>query len=158
MRKLLVISFLFLGIMLCYTQENTQLKIYSFEQADTLQKKKPEMPIMVFVHTDWCKYCKKMELTTFADPKVIEILNKKVFLVSIDAEKYKEDITFMDRTFKYQKNTRKRGIHQIVVELASNNGRIEYPTLLILNNNNEIIFKINSYLNTKQMLRILERI
>lgn len=43
-------------------------------------------PVFLFVHTEWCTFCKKMETTTFADPKVQQLLNDKFIALEINPE------------------------------------------------------------------------
>jgi uncharacterized protein YyaL (SSP411 family) len=52
-----------------------QLKTYSFQEAEKLSVENPK-PIVVFVHTSWCKYCKMMENITLKNTEVISILNE----------------------------------------------------------------------------------
>jgi thiol:disulfide interchange protein len=47
-----------------------QLKTYSFQEAEKLSAENPK-PIVVFVHTSWCKYCKMMENITFKTQKLL---------------------------------------------------------------------------------------
>jgi thioredoxin-related protein len=46
-----------------------QLKTYSFE-AEKLSAENPS-PLLFFVHTSWCKYCKMMENITFKTQKLL---------------------------------------------------------------------------------------
>ena len=43
-------------------------------------------PVYLFVHTEWCTFCKKMKTTTFADPKVQQLLNDKFIALEINPE------------------------------------------------------------------------
>lgn len=43
-------------------------------------------PVYLFVHTEWCTFCKKMKASTFADPKVQELLNDKFIALEINPE------------------------------------------------------------------------
>jgi thioredoxin-related protein len=47
---------------------------------------KADKPVYLFVHTEWCTFCKKMIATTFADPKVQELLNDKFIALEINPE------------------------------------------------------------------------
>lgn len=46
--------------------------------------------ILVDLYTDWCRYCKKLDETTFTDPKLIDYLNDKFVCVKANAETSKE--------------------------------------------------------------------
>lgn len=78
MRNFIIILIL-LSTQLC----SAQLIIRTFEEVDTLSVKKP---VIIFLHTDWCKYCRVMEETTFKNKEVIEKLNSDYYFVSFDAE------------------------------------------------------------------------
>ena len=56
-------------------------QLYSFQEVDSLQQLSPR-PVMVFVHTDWCKYCLMMEETTFKNEELIRELNLNFYCVN----------------------------------------------------------------------------
>jgi len=43
-------------------------------------------PVYLFVHTEWCTFCKKMKMSTFTDPKVAGLLNDKFIAIEINPE------------------------------------------------------------------------
>jgi len=43
-------------------------------------------PVFLYVHTDWCIFCKKMKNETFADPRVQQLLNDKFVAFEINPE------------------------------------------------------------------------
>jgi len=43
-------------------------------------------PVFLFVHTEWCTYCRKMKSETFADPRVQQLLNDKFVALEINPE------------------------------------------------------------------------
>ena len=51
------------------------------QQAEASGKK-----LMVYFRTDWCGYCDRMEKSTFADEKVVRLLEKQFVPVKVDAE------------------------------------------------------------------------
>ena len=62
----LFIKSIVLGILLFSGYCFSQLKTISFEELPSLQQKDPRN-VVIFVHTDWCSYCKAMLKTTFQD-------------------------------------------------------------------------------------------
>lgn len=133
-----------------------QLKSYTFEEAEQLSKKNPK-PIVVFVHTNWCKYCKLMENTTFKNQEIIATLNDNFYFVALDAET-KENITFKNHSFQFIPTGQNTGTHQLANELATVNGKISYPTISILNPDYSIVFQKQSYLKANALFSILEKI
>ena len=91
--------------------------------------------VMVDVYTDWCGWCKRMDKTTFVDPKVTALVNEKFYAVKLDAEQ-REDIQYNEHTFKWVAGGR-NGVHQLAYSLLD--GRLSYPSIVYLNENMERI-------------------
>jgi thioredoxin-related protein len=151
-RSLYIVLFFLWAIPSCFAQ----LKVYTFEEAELLSKVNPK-PIVVFVHTNWCKYCKLMENTTFKNSEIIALLNDNFYFVSLDAET-KKDITFNNHRFQFNPTGQNTGIHELATELATINGQVSYPTITILNTDNSILFQKQSYLKANALFSILEKI
>lgn len=152
-----VIRIFIITILLTASQNAvSQLEMSSF---DTLEDKMKTIskPIVIFIHTDWCIYCKNMKKTTFKDPEVIQKLTTDFYFISFNAET-RETINFLNHSFHFQPNGHHTGIHSLAVELATVNNKIAYPTTTILNQNYEVIFQHQSFLNAKDLNVILEKI
>lgn len=141
--------FFILSTTILFSQKNDSLLSYSFEEAYKLQEKEKK-PIVVFFHTNWCKFCFAMKKNTFSNKEVIKLLNEKFYFISFDAES-KKPININGQTF-----INKSGIHQIAETLASKNGTISYPSTIILSTNNTINEQINSFLSAKELRKILK--
>ncbi|TRX34181.1 DUF255 domain-containing protein [Flavobacterium sp. ZT3R18] len=133
-----------------------QLKTYSFEQIDSLQRYQ-NRKIIVFVHTDWCKYCQAMKNTTFKNKEVIKTLNDNFYFITLNAEE-KRTITFNSRKFVFKTNGNTTGIHELAYELVTINNQTTYPTICVLNAQNEIVFQESNYLPAKGFLMVLEKL
>jgi len=48
------------------------------------QAKREDKPIFVYFHSKYCKVCKKLDETTFKDPKIIKILSSKYIALMVD--------------------------------------------------------------------------
>jgi thioredoxin-related protein len=138
------------------TKSFAQLTHHSFEKVDSLQKKTSKN-IVVFIHTDWCKYCQRMINTTFENEKIIDLLNDKFYFVDFDAEQ-KRDILFIGHIFKYKPTGGNTGTHELATQLGTFNGTTSYPTLCILNEKYEVIFQYDQFLSSSDLLRILKKI
>ena len=143
-----LLFFFILSTCFLYGQKTNTLINYSFEEAFKLQEKEKK-PIIVFFHTNWCKYCFAMKNNTFRDEKIIDLLNKHFYLISFDAES-KESVNIKGKIFK-----NKSGIHQIVEVLASKNNTISYPSTIIISANNTIDEQIDSFLSAEEISKIL---
>jgi thioredoxin-related protein len=132
-----------------------QLKTYSFEEVAELSKENPK-PIVVFIHTSWCKYCKIMENSTFKNQEVVTLLNGAFYFISFDAET-KNTITFNNYTFKFKPKGQNTGIHELATALATINNEVVYPTITVLDTDLSILFQKHSFQNAKEFVSILEK-
>lgn len=140
---------------LVYSQAD-KLNTYSFEQVDSLNRLAPKNVFISF-HTDWCKFCALMDQTTFKDTGVIESLNTHFYFISFNPES-EEKIKFAGREFKFIPKGNKSGVHEIATELATIDGKLNYPSQCILNKKYEIIFQYNQYLSADDLMKVLNEI
>jgi thioredoxin-related protein len=126
----------------------------AFEKIDSINTVNPKYTI-VFIHTNWCKYCKKMQASTLQNEKVIEMLNDSFWFNSLDAEG-KEPIEFNNTIFKYVPNGNNVGDHELATALGTVDEELNYPTICILNAKYEIVFQYAGYLSSKEMLTVLK--
>jgi len=152
MKSSILSVFLFLYLPL-QSQNIEPLKIYSFKEVEQLQKKN-QKPLLVFIYTDWCKICYGMKKTTFKNSNIIQLLNKKYYLLMLNGEE-KKDITFLDKTFAYKPTGNKTGVHELAKALGSINGKMSYPTSILLNSRFQIELQIDSFINSKKMNDLL---
>lgn len=127
----------------------------SFEDLPKKLAKQPKK-IIVFTHTNWCSYCKSMEKNTFKNYKVKEIIDKDFYFIKLNAE-HTKDIYFNKKKYSFHPNGIKSGIHELAYTLNNINGKISYPSIVIMNPNYQIIETYPSFLNTKNFIEILKR-
>src|SRR5687768_15288238 len=132
----------------------SQVKTIAFEQLAGLQEKEKK-PVMIYIHTDWCKYCQAMKQQMLKNKDVNSLLNQKYYTVFLNAET-KEDISFNGKTFKYKPTGITNGIHQLAEELGSINNKNSYPAFCFLNERNEIVYQYDGFLNAEAFLKILK--
>lgn len=128
----------------------------SFEALDSLQKQSAR-PIVVFLHTDWCKFCANMKNTTFQNDEVKELLNDKFYFVSFNGES-KEDVKLLGNTFSYKPTGANTGVHELAEQLGTKDGEVSYPTITFLNAQYEILYQHNSFISAKNMRKTLTRL
>jgi len=151
--KKLLLFILFFGIT---STGFCQLKSRTFEEAESLQQIQ-KRKIIVFIHTDWCQFCQRMKATTFKNQEIIQKLNADFYFIDFNAEE-KRDINFNNRIFKYQPSGNNVGVHELALQLGTQNNQIVYPVLCVLNEKNEIIFQYSNYLSPKDFKLLLENL
>lgn len=122
----------------------------SFEKAIELNKKEKKF-ILLDVYTDWCGWCKKMDKTTYKNKVIVDYINKHFYAVKLDGEG-KKDITYKDYTFKYRQKGRSK-YHELPATIL--NGKLSYPTTVVLDKDEKLLDRIPGYLDTKTMEKVI---
>ena len=131
------------------------LNSYAFSERDSLMKLESR-PTAIFLHAEWCKFCKNMEQTTLKNEQVIQLLNEEFYFVSFDGEQ-RQSIAFNGHNFAFRPNGRSSGTHELATALGTIDGTLTYPTLVILNRDNEIVFQFGSFLSARQLRSVLKK-
>lgn len=127
------------------------IKWMSFEEAVKQSKKTPKK-IFIDVYTDWCGWCKRMDVTTFANPVIARHMNKYFYAVKLDAE-MKDTVKFRDVTFVNPAPNQARSTHQLAYSLL--NGKLGYPTSVLLDEKFNMIQPLSGYLSAEALEPIL---
>ncbi len=129
-----------------------QAKVQWLTWEEALNRSKVEKrKFFVDVYTDWCGWCKKMDVSTFQNPDIAEYINKHYYPIKFNAEQ-REDINLKDKVYKFVRNG-KRGYHELAVEITY--GRLSYPTIVVLDENAEVIQPIPGYKDPEMMGKII---
>ena len=122
-------------------QRAVELKWHSFDEGMRLAAETKKV-VLVDVYTSWCGWCKRMELTTYKDAKVIQDLNDHFVLVKLNAESARP------LTYKEEKTTEQRLSHEVF-------GVTGYPTTVFLRADGEIITPVSGYLAADRFHTVL---
>lgn len=131
--------------------EAEKINWLSFKEATEQNKKKPKK-IFIDTYTDWCGWCKRMDVTTFEDKEVVAIVNKHFYAIKFNAEG-KDTILYNGKTYTNMNPTAPRGTHQLAVELL--NGKLGYPTSVYLDEQMKLLQPIPGYMDAKSFKQVL---
>jgi len=144
-------AFLLLGWNHPEEKEASAVQWLTFEEAVAKAQVKPKK-IFIDVYTDWCGWCKKMDATTFNDPRIAQYLNDNFYNVKLNGEQ-KEEIIFRGYTFKFVPSGR-RGYHELAAALMNN--RLSYPTVVFMDEQQNIIAPVPGYQQPPGFDRLLK--
>ncbi len=141
------------ALILCFSYLSAQEAIQWVEWEVAMKAASPEneKKFIVDLYTDWCGWCKKMDLTTFKDPIVQEVINAYYIPIKFNAET-REDIKHNGKVYSFTRGGR-RGYHKLAAEITS--GRLSYPTLVFMDEKAEVIQAIPGYQDACTLEKIM---
>lgn len=131
-----------------------QINTLNFEEFKAKQSEKSRKSILL-IHTNWCIYCHQMLKEFKQTNEITNYINENYNVVLLDAET-KKNIEFEGKNYVYIPNSSISGIHELAFKLGEINGELSFPTLIIMNEKNEIIYKMNSYLDILEIYKTLK--
>ncbi|WP_437921034.1 thioredoxin family protein [Sphingobacterium sp. LRF_L2] len=156
MKKLFTLSILLYLAFHAEAQKKESIQWLSFEQLSDSLASKPK-DVLLFFHTDWCVYCRKMQQDVFTNSTVIDKINREYYAVHFDAESV-DTVSFDGQHLTNTTTVKRRGsYHSLAKILASRNGSLSFPTTLILNADFTVHQRHFQYLSPKTLLKALEK-
>lgn len=154
MKNLIIALLLFSGVMFGFTfpnqapEQTTKINWISLTEAFAKNQKEPRKTI-IDVYTDWCGWCKVMDKKTFTDPKIIDYVNKHYYAVKLNAES-KEDIVVGSTKYTFDGS---RNANQAAIALLQ--GKMSYPTTVLLDEKYQLIQPIPGYLEAQVFHQVI---
>lgn len=130
-----------------------QLKLYDFSERTVLQLEKPKNTV-VFIYTDWCRYCENMKQTTFKQKEIINILNQNFYTIFLNAEE-SQNIVFSGKSYRFLPSGFQTGVHELVLKLGTADNPLFYPVIVIINGDDQVIFRQSGFLTAVEFHAIL---
>lgn len=150
--------FLFAGVNNLFAQKNEEVKEeinwISFEALKDSVDANPDKKIFIEIYTDWCGPCKMMEKKVFSKKKVIKPMNESYYAVRLNSEKM-DSLNFNGKNY-YLTPKGKTKISELALEIGMEAGQLSYPTVIILNNKYEVIYRYPAFMNADLMEDVLE--
>ncbi len=129
--------------------EPVRINWMGWEEA-VAKAKTEKRKIVLDVYTEWCKWCKQMENTTFQQPELALFINKNFYPVKLDAEQ-KDELEYRDKVYKFVRNGN-MGYHELAAELLR--GRLSFPALIFLDEDLNVIQSFVGYKTPAQLEQI----
>lgn len=129
------------------------LTTYTFDEIESRVHDEAK-PIAIFLYTSWCSFCKNMEVNTLTDPEVISLLNDSFYYIPFDGE-YPESVNFRGDIYSFKPTGRNTGTHELAQAIGSVDGRLSYPTLILMNPASELIFQHHAFMNAHDLKQVL---
>ncbi|PRD51335.1 thioredoxin family protein [Sphingobacterium gobiense] len=138
-----------------FAQQQNTVNWLSFEQLSDSLATKPKK-VLLFFHTDWCAYCRKMQKVIFTDPDVVNELNSNYYAVQFDAETV--DTIHFDGQVVVNESSKKRTgqYHNMAKLLAARDGKLSFPTTLILASDFNVEQRFFQYVDRKKLMKALK--
>ena len=145
-------NFIYVIVALVSVNISAQNKVdwLSFEEAIKKNAKEPK-PILIDIYTDWCRWCKVMDDTTYKNDVIIKYINNNYYPVKLNGEG-RNDIIYDGKTFKYKSQGR-RGYHELAAALMK--GNMSYPSTVFLNKEKQLLQNVSGYQTKEKFEKIL---
>lgn len=99
--------------------------------------------VLLYVKTEWCAFCRKLNQKVFSDSEVAEYINKNFVPAKIDAESKTETVKHKDKFFTAGEYTRSVGANS-------------YPAIIFLNQEGKAVANLNGYYPKEDVMKVLE--
>ena len=128
-----------------------EIRWMSLDDVQVAMKEKPKK-VFMDVYTDWCGWCKVMDKKTFSHPEVIKYINQNFYAVKLNAEQ-RDPIRFNGSMFSFKEEYR---ANEFAVNMLQ--GRMSYPTTVIMEENFQSPQPIPGYLDVPTIEKVLKYI
>lgn len=121
--------------------DKVDIKWYKYNEG-IAEAKASGKKILLDIYTDWCKWCKKLDVEVYENPNVAAYLKKHYVLIKVNGEG--------SGRLKYNNNDISE------TQLAGNMGVTGYPTMFFLDSNGQPIEKLASFVPADKFMPIIK--
>ena len=118
------------------------------EEAEKLITKESRK-LFIYIYTNQCGWCKRMDAHTFHAEDVATYLNTYFYPVKLDAEE-REPITIGGYTYNFKPEYR---FHELAVRIL--NGQMSYPTIAYMDETMQLVTVVPGYHPPEELQPIL---
>jgi thioredoxin-related protein len=124
----------------------------TFDQLADSMKVKPKR-VFIKISTEWCGPCKMMDKKVMTKARITEPLGMYYYSIAFDAEQT-SSIKFKDSTFTFNPQLGP-GTHNLAYHLGKEAGHMYYPTIVILDENLDILYTYPGVMNVTNLEEVL---
>jgi thioredoxin-related protein len=136
-----IITFIFIISAYSLAGNKVELKWHKYNEG-IAEAKKSNKKILLDVYTDWCKWCKKLDVEVYENDKVAAYLKKYYVLIKVNGEG-SEKLKFKDNEISETQFTGAMGV-------------TGYPTMFFLDSKGDQIDKLASFVTADKFLPIIK--
>lgn len=145
-------SFLLFCSLIMAIPTMAQLEWQDFNSAEK-QMANSEKILLVYIYADWCKVCKSQERSVFSDSSISEFLNREFIPLKLNADS-EESIRFLGREYQ---GASMDDYHELAQYLALQEGQLIFPSLIFINQRQELIYRSKGKMSKTDLLKLKEK-
>lgn len=132
-------------------QEKPTIQWLTIQEAMELHRENPKK-VIIDVYTDWCGWCKRMDVNTFANEDIAKYISENYYAVKLNAE-MKDTIVAGEQVFVNEKPNEKRHPHQLAITFLG--GKMSYPSIVYFDESFNLIQAVPGYQSPESLEPIL---
>lgn len=123
---------------------------------DQLEDSMAVNPKKVFIefYADWCVPCKMMDKKTFTNKYVVKEMSESYYAVKINGETT-DTLRLNGKEYVWKEVRDGKGANTLALEYAMEAGTVAYPTLVILDEKYQSIYRYPSFLYADMLEEVL---
>ncbi len=152
--KLAAAFILFLLPTMMFSQSNNEsTDKHALEEAQ-IRRSEAARPLIIFITANWCSYCRLMKKKVFGNANVATQIESDFYFAELNGG-YTKPIKWEGKTYWFAPTGAGTGTHELALHLGAVNGKLTYPTIVILDENNKVLYRYSGYLKSDELLELL---